>query len=74
LNDPLFYFIFIYFCYLNSLGGGTSWHAAGLVGVIRKNYETTQLSKYAVELFEKFEKEAGVGKKFNDSLVSTGIM
>lgn len=45
-----------------SVGCGTSWHAAGLVGALRKEKERITLSKYAQELFEEFEGKYGIGK------------
>ena len=45
-----------------SVGCGTSWHAAGLVGGLREDPERTVLSKYGQDLFEKFEKKYGIGQ------------
>eukprot|EP00111_Clytia_hemisphaerica_P017980 TCONS_00053215-protein len=52
-----------------SLGCGTSWHAAGLVKSIHSNHENTQQSKYAFELFDKFEQDFGIGFKKCGSLI-----
>src|SRR6476620_5650909 len=41
------------------LGGGTSWHAAGLVGRLRTSNSMTRINKYTVELYSQIEKEAG---------------
>ena len=46
-----------------SLGCGTSWHAAGLVGRVRKTNNLTRIADFAVDTFEHFEQEYGVGKK-----------
>ena len=41
------------------LTSGTSWHAAGLIMQLRSNYTQTQLSRYAVELYQSLEGETG---------------
>jgi len=49
------------YTFLYSPGCGTSWHAAGLIGTLRKTKETAQNSLYAQKLFEEFENDSGVG-------------
>ena len=41
------------------LTGGSTWHAAGLVGQLRSNANITQLLKYSVELYGRLEAETG---------------
>jgi 4-methylaminobutanoate oxidase (formaldehyde-forming) len=41
------------------LTGGSTWHAAGLVGQLRTNANITQLLKYSVELYDRLEAETG---------------
>ena len=41
------------------LGGGTSWHAAGLVGRLRTSNSMTRINKYTVELYSQLEQETG---------------
>ncbi len=55
----------------NSLGGGTTWHAAGLVGQLRTTNSMTKINKYSVELYSNLEKETGhhVGWKQVGSLI-----
>src|SRR5438445_1365188 len=43
----------------NQLGGGTSWHAAGLVGRLRTTNSMTRINKYSAELYAALEKETG---------------
>ena len=53
------------------LGGGTSWHAAGLVGRLRSSNSMTRINKYTVELYSQLEQETGhsVGWKQVGSLI-----
>jgi 4-methylaminobutanoate oxidase (formaldehyde-forming) len=53
------------------LGGGTSWHAAGLVGRLRTSNSMTRINKYTVELYSQLERETGhsVGWKRVGSLI-----
>src|SRR3954469_17919260 len=53
------------------LGGGTSWHAAGLVGRLRTSNSMTRINKYTVELYSQLEEETGhsVGWKQVGSLI-----
>ena len=52
------------------LTGGSTWHAAGLVGQLRSSANITQLLKYSVELYGKLESETGqaTGWKMNGGL------
>ncbi len=43
----------------NQLAGGTTWHAAGLVGRLRTSNSLTKINKYSVELYSSLEKETG---------------
>jgi 4-methylaminobutanoate oxidase (formaldehyde-forming) len=53
------------------LGGGTSWHAAGLVGRLRTSNSMTRINKYTAELYSQLEQETGhsVGWKQVGSLI-----
>jgi sarcosine dehydrogenase len=42
-----------------SLSGGTTWHAAGLVGQLRSSSNFTQLIRYSVDLYSRLEAETG---------------
>src|SRR6266404_1571526 len=55
----------------NQLAGGTTWHAAGLVGRLRTSNSLTKINKYSVELYASLEKETGhsVGWKQVGSLI-----
>ena len=55
----------------NQLGGGTSWHAAGLVGRLRNTSTLTKINQYSVALYSSLEKETGhsVGWKQVGSLI-----
>jgi 4-methylaminobutanoate oxidase (formaldehyde-forming) len=55
----------------NQLAGGTTWHAAGLVGRLRTSNSMTKINKYSVELYAGLEKETGhnVGWKQVGSLI-----
>lgn len=52
------------------LTGGSTFHAAGLVGQLRSNANITQLLKYSVELYDRLETETGqaTGWKGNGGL------
>src|SRR5438045_914494 len=43
----------------NQLAGGTTWHAAGLVGRLRTSNSMTKINKYSAELYTGLEKETG---------------
>jgi 4-methylaminobutanoate oxidase (formaldehyde-forming) len=42
------------------LSGGTTWHAAGLVGQLRNYQNLTRLIRYSTELYAKLEAETGL--------------
>ena len=42
-----------------SLSGGTTWHAAGLVGQLRTSSNLTRLIRYSADLYERLEAETG---------------
>src|SRR5436190_558784 len=41
------------------LTGGTTWHAAGLVGQLRAHQNMTRLVQYSAELYARLEAETG---------------
>jgi 4-methylaminobutanoate oxidase (formaldehyde-forming) len=47
-----------------SLSGGTTWHAAGLVGQLRSTANFTRLILYSAELYERLEAETGKATGF----------
>ncbi len=47
-----------------SLSGGTTWHAAGLVGQLRATEAGTRLVQYSTSLYERLEEETGLGTGF----------
>src|SRR5437762_8536796 len=55
----------------NQLAGGTTWHAAGLVGRLRATNSMTKINKYSAELYAGLEKETGhpIGWKQVGSLI-----
>ena len=42
------------------LAGGTSWHAAGMVGRLRTSSSMTKINQYSVDLYSTLEQETGV--------------
>jgi 4-methylaminobutanoate oxidase (formaldehyde-forming) len=42
------------------LSGGTTWHAAGLVGQLRSHANMTRLIRYSAELYARLEAETGL--------------
>src|SRR6185312_16982765 len=42
------------------LSGGTTWHAAGLVGQLRSQSSMTTLIRYSTELYARLEAETGL--------------
>lgn len=46
------------------LSGGTTWHAAGLVGQLRATHNLTRLAKYGADLYETLEAETGQATGF----------
>src|SRR5580765_251013 len=55
----------------NQLAGGTTWHAAGLIGRLRTTNSMTKINKYSAELYAALEKETShsVGWKQVGSLI-----
>src|SRR5213592_2935053 len=55
----------------NQLAGGTTWHAAGLVGRLRTTNSMTKINRYSAELYAGLERETGhsVGWKQVGSLI-----
>src|SRR4051794_597232 len=55
----------------NQLGGGTTWHAAGLIGRLRTTNSMTRINKYSAELYAGLERETGhsVGWKQVGSII-----
>ncbi len=43
----------------NKLGGGTTWHAAGMVGRLRTTTSMTRINQYSAELYAGLAKETG---------------
>jgi glycine cleavage system aminomethyltransferase T/glycine/D-amino acid oxidase-like deaminating enzyme len=43
------------------LSGGTTWHAAGLVGQLRAQESMTKLIRYSTQLYSELEAETGLG-------------
>ncbi len=44
----------------NRLSGGTTWHAAGLVGRLRTSSSTTRINQYSAELYAQLTEETGI--------------
>src|SRR5688572_8885510 len=44
----------------NTLAGGTTWHAAGLIGRLRTTNSMTKINKYSAELYASLEEEVGL--------------
>src|SRR6476661_4324068 len=42
------------------LTGGSTWHAAGLVGQLRSSASITQVLRYSVDLYKRLEAETGL--------------
>ncbi len=55
----------------NKLGGGTTWHAAGMVGRLRTTTSMTKINQCSAELYAGLEKETGhsVGWKQVGSII-----
>ncbi|HET7388803.1 MAG TPA: FAD-dependent oxidoreductase [Nocardioidaceae bacterium] len=47
-----------------SLSGGTTWHAAGLVGQLRASESGTRLVQYSTDLYSRLEGETGLSAGF----------
>ena len=48
------------------LSGGSTWHAAGLVGPLRASESGTRLVQYSAELYARLEKETGLATGYRD--------
>jgi 4-methylaminobutanoate oxidase (formaldehyde-forming) len=48
------------------LSGGTTWHAAGLVGPLRASESGTRLVQYSAELYDSLEAETGLATGYRD--------
>ncbi len=48
------------------LSGGTTWHAAGLVGPLRATEAGTRLVQYSAELYESLEAETGLATGYRN--------
>ncbi len=48
------------------LSGGTTWHAAGLVGPLRASESGTRLVQYSAELYESLEAETGLATGYRN--------
>src|SRR6202040_2952026 len=46
------------------LSGGTTWHAAGLVGQLRATESGTRLVQYSARLYSELESETGLATGF----------
>jgi 4-methylaminobutanoate oxidase (formaldehyde-forming) len=44
----------------NKLAGGTTWHSAGQVGLLRTSHTMTQVNKYSAKLYAGLEAETGL--------------
>jgi len=49
-----------------SLSGGTTWHAAGLVGLLRASESGTRLVQYGAELYARLEAETGLATGYRE--------
>src|SRR6188472_4298699 len=49
----------------NTVGSGTSWHAAGLASSVRHTPAMTELARYSVEFYSTLEATSGVDVSFN---------
>ena len=47
------------------IAGGTSWHAAGMVGQLRTSNSLTKINKYSVDLYQKLYDETDVSINWN---------
>src|SRR4051794_6600158 len=48
------------------LSGGTTWHAAGLVGPLRASESGTRLVQYSAELYASLEAETGLSTGYRN--------
>jgi glycine cleavage system aminomethyltransferase T/glycine/D-amino acid oxidase-like deaminating enzyme len=49
------------------LTGGSTWHAAGLVGQLRSSASITQVLRYSVDLYKKLEAETGLATGWRET-------
>jgi sarcosine dehydrogenase len=49
------------------LTGGSTWHAAGLVGQLRSSASITQVLRYSVDLYKKLETETGLATGWRET-------
>ena len=49
-----------------TLSGGTTWHAAGLVGPLRASESGTRLVQYSAELYARLEEETGLATGYKN--------
>jgi sarcosine dehydrogenase len=49
------------------LTGGSTWHAAGLVGQLRSSASITQVLRYSVGLYKKLEEETGLATGWRET-------
>ncbi|XP_065162153.1 pyruvate dehydrogenase phosphatase regulatory subunit, mitochondrial isoform X2 [Atheta coriaria] len=53
----------------NRIGGGTTWHSSGLIGVFKPSLAQVQLTQSSIELYQELEKKGlSTGWKQNGSL------
>ena len=48
------------------LAGGTTWHAAGMVGRLRTSSSMTKINEYSVQLYSSLEQETGQSTSWNE--------
>ncbi|HTK96904.1 MAG TPA: FAD-dependent oxidoreductase [Pseudomonadales bacterium] len=49
------------------LTGGSTWHAAGLVGQLRSSASITRVLRYSVDLYKKLEQETGLATGWRET-------
>src|SRR5262245_49559359 len=49
------------------LTGGSTWHAAGLVGQLRSSASITQVLRYSVDLYKRLEQETGLATGWRET-------
>ncbi|MBN9009966.1 MAG: FAD-binding oxidoreductase, partial [Rhizobiales bacterium] len=49
------------------LTGGSTWHAAGLVGQLRSSASITQVLRYSVDLYKRLESETGLATGWRET-------
>ncbi len=50
-----------------TLTGGSTWHAAGLVGQLRSSASITQVLRYSVDLYKRLEAETGLATGWRET-------